>query len=162
MPMSRWAMAAGRRTWSRQHRAAQAPDLDRDGRRRQALSGTTRTGERRRRVAAPARARPRCMARGRRGLSSAHPQIAAVDGAVRQFRVGPILLQKSPQKFCETRISNNRIEAGKFLNQCCASTPDLESILRAQMGKIFLQQNRPEAVVLRCNQYPSTRSPRRR
>jgi NADPH-dependent curcumin reductase CurA len=47
------------------HRAAQAPDLDRDGRRRQALSGTTRTGERRRRVAAPARAR--CMARGAAG-----------------------------------------------------------------------------------------------
>src|SRR3974377_2372933 len=63
---------------------------------------------------------------------------------------GPILLQKSPQKFCETRISNNRIEAGKFVNQCCASTPDLESILRAQIGKIFLQHNRPNAEVSRC------------
>jgi hypothetical protein len=67
--------------------------------------------------------------------------------AVRGVRVGPILLQKSPQRLCEIRIGNNRIDAVKFLNQCCARAPDLESILRAQMGKIFLQQYRPEAVV---------------
>jgi hypothetical protein len=56
--------------------------------------------------------------------------------------LGPILLQKSPQTFCEIRIGNNRIDAGKYLNQCCASAPQLESILRGQIGKIFLQQYR--------------------
>src|SRR5215472_9684421 len=58
---------------------------------------------------------------------------------------GPIFLQKSPQRFREIRIGNNRIGAGEYLNQCCASTPELESILRCRMGKIFLQQNRPKA-----------------
>jgi hypothetical protein len=59
------------------------------------------------------------------------------------FQCWPILLQKSPQTFCEIRIGNNRIDAGEYLNQCCASVPHLESILRGRMGKIFLQQYRP-------------------
>src|SRR5207302_8394402 len=42
-------------------------------------------------------------------------------------------------------IRNNRIGANGFLNQRCALTPDLESILRTQTGKILLQQNRHEA-----------------
>src|SRR6516164_5666651 len=62
----------------------------------------------------------------------------------RDFRVGPILLQKSPQRFCEIRIGNNRIDVGEYLNQCCGSASQLESILRGRMGKIFLQQYRPE------------------
>jgi len=52
-------------------------------------------------------------------------------------------LQKSPQALCEIKIGNNRIDAGEYLNQCCASAPQLESILRSRMGKIFLQQYRP-------------------
>jgi hypothetical protein len=55
----------------------------------------------------------------------------------------PILLQKSPQRFCEIRIGNNRIDTCEYLNQCCASAPELESILRGPMVKIFLQQYRP-------------------
>jgi hypothetical protein len=58
-----------------------------------------------------------------------------------------MLLQKSPHKICEMRIGNDRIGVGKFLNLCCAPGPDRESILRAQMGKIFLQQYRPQAAV---------------
>jgi hypothetical protein len=58
---------------------------------------------------------------------------------------GWILLQKSPQTLCEIRIGNNRIDAGEYLNQCCASAPQLESILRGQMGKIFLQQYRVQS-----------------
>src|SRR5436309_14727329 len=58
---------------------------------------------------------------------------------------GPILLQKSPRRSCRIKIRNNRIGANGFLNQRCALTPDLESILRTQMGKILLQQNLPQA-----------------
>src|SRR5436305_14766556 len=54
----------------------------------------------------------------------------------------PILLQKSPRRSCRIKIRNNRIGANGFLNQRCALTPDLESILRTQTGKILLQQNR--------------------
>ena len=59
-------------------------------------------------------------------------------------RSGPILLQKSPQSFCEMRIGNNRIDAAEYLNQCCVSASELESILRGQMDKIFLQQYPPQ------------------
>ena len=41
-------------------------------------------------------------------------------------------------------MRNNRIGANEFLNQCCAFTPDLESILRARMRKIVLQHNPPD------------------
>src|SRR6516165_9836763 len=50
-----------------------------------------------------------------------------------------------------------RFDAGEYLNQCCASAPQLESILRGQMGKIFLQQYRPKAVITKV-----ILSPRRR
>src|SRR5207247_963476 len=56
---------------------------------------------------------------------------------------GPILLQKSPRRSCRIKIRNNRIGANGFLNQRCALTPDLESILRTQTDKIVLQQNLP-------------------
>src|SRR5436190_24302054 len=65
-------------------------------------------------------------------------------------RFVPILLQKSPRRSCRIKIRNNRIGANGFLNQRCALTPDLESILRTQTGKILLQQNRHEAPV-RCD-----------
>src|SRR6266851_5884419 len=50
-----------------------------------------------------------------------------------------IVLQKSPWRSCRIKIRNNRIGANGFLNQRCALTPDLESILRTQTGKILLQ-----------------------
>jgi hypothetical protein len=46
------------------------------------------------------------------------------------------------------KIRNNRIGANGFLNQRCAWTPDHESILRAQTGKIVLQHNLPKADIL--------------
>src|SRR5438445_9929921 len=52
------------------------------------------------------------------------------------------MLQKSPRRSCRIKIRNNRIGANGFLNQRCALTPDLESILRTQTDKIVLQQNR--------------------
>jgi hypothetical protein len=42
----------------------------------------------------------------------------------------------------EQVAGNNRIGAGNFLNQYCALLADLESILLAQVLKIFLQQYR--------------------
>src|SRR5437899_8366585 len=45
-------------------------------------------------------------------------------------------------KAATIKIRNNRIGANGFLNQRCALTPDLESILRTQTVKILLQQNR--------------------
>src|SRR5437016_11189098 len=57
----------------------------------------------------------------------------------------PIVLQKSSLRGCRIKICNNRIGANGFLNQRCALTPDLESILRAWTGKIVLQHNRHEA-----------------
>jgi hypothetical protein len=62
----------------------------------------------------------------------------------------PILLQKSPQRSCEMRIGNNRIDAAEHLNQRSASAPEIESILRGQMGKIFLQQYRSYPDVAIC------------
>src|SRR4029450_5866430 len=55
------------------------------------------------------------------------------------------MLQKSPWRSCRIKIRNNRIGANGFLNQRCALTPDLESILRARTGKIVLQHNRPQS-----------------
>ena len=64
-----------------------------------------------------------------------------------------IVLQKSSRRGWSRKIRNNRIGANGFLNQRCASTPDLESILRARMGKIVLQHNRGQSgpLVLRSS-----------
>src|SRR6266446_6019718 len=56
-----------------------------------------------------------------------------------------IVLQKSPWRSCKIKIRNYRIGANGFLNQRCALTPDLESILRTQTDKIVLQHNLPGA-----------------
>src|SRR5260370_36569143 len=56
-----------------------------------------------------------------------------------------IVLQKSPWRSCKIKIRNYRIGANGFLNQRCALTPDLESILRTRTGKIVLQHNLPQA-----------------
>src|SRR5262249_45059624 len=66
-------------------------------------------------------------------------------------RYWPILLQKSPSEHCGIEICNNRIGAEAFLNRCCALVGVLESLLRAWMLKILLQQNRPKADIARCN-----------
>src|SRR5438094_6634195 len=55
--------------------------------------------------------------------------------------VGWIVLQKSPSGRCEIEICNNRIGTPALLNRCCALTPDLESMFRAEMIKIALQHN---------------------
>jgi hypothetical protein len=60
-------------------------------------------------------------------------------------RFVPTLLQKSPRAFCGIEIRNNRIGMNEIANRCCALAADLESILLAQMRKIFLQQNLPFA-----------------
>jgi len=62
-------------------------------------------------------------------------------GNSRMSALRGIVLQKSPRRGWSRKIRNNRIGANGFLNQRCASTPDLESILRARMGKIVLQHN---------------------
>jgi hypothetical protein len=87
----------------------------------------------------------------------------------------PIVLRKSPWEGIKMR--NNRIGASGFLNQRCALTPDLESILRARTGKIVLQHNPPESgqiadvsvspvcanrVITQRGQQHPIRSPRRR
>src|SRR6266516_5418474 len=64
-------------------------------------------------------------------------------------RFWQIVLQKSSLRGCRIKICNNRIGANGFLNQRCALTPDLESILRAWTGKIVLQHNRHFAT-FRC------------
>src|SRR3954447_16791570 len=65
-------------------------------------------------------------------------------------RYWPILLQKSPRGSCRIRIRNNRIGTNGFLNLRCLFVLDLESILRAGMSKILLQQNRPFSDVAQC------------
>jgi hypothetical protein len=50
----------------------------------------------------------------------------------------------------ELLARNIRIEAREFLNQHCALALGLESILRAGLLKIVLQQNRPEDEVNGC------------
>jgi hypothetical protein len=62
--------------------------------------------------------------------------------------VVPIVLQKSPSRLCEIEICNDRIGARAFLNRCCAFAPDLESMLRDKMLKIFLQQYLPKDGVI--------------
>jgi hypothetical protein len=54
-----------------------------------------------------------------------------------------MLSKKSPQKGCGIEIRNNRIRQVEFLNQCCASEIDLESILLGGTSKIFFRQYRP-------------------
>src|SRR6266478_5267312 len=74
------------------------------------------------------------------------------DGLMRSWRADSLclrrarsrnypMLQKSPRRSCRIKIRNNRIGANGFLNQRCALTPDLESILRALTGKMVLQHN---------------------
>src|SRR5438128_3511366 len=79
------------------------------------------------------------------GLSRQRTAMSALRG---------ILLQKSPRRSCRIKIRNNRIGANGFLNQRCALTPDLESILRTQTGKILLQQNLPKAAVSTRSKIP--------
>src|SRR5260370_30586511 len=78
------------------------------------------------------------------------------DGLMRSWRADSLrlrrarsrnypMLQKSPPRGCRIKICNNRIGANGFLNQRCALTPDLESILRTQTGKILLQHDLPQA-----------------
>src|SRR4051794_37736957 len=62
-------------------------------------------------------------------------------------RYWPILLQKSPRGSCRIRIRSTRIGTNGFLNLRCLFVLDLESILRAWMSKILLQQNRPDSEV---------------
>jgi hypothetical protein len=57
----------------------------------------------------------------------------------------PIVLQKSPSGLHEVEICNYRIGAPVLLNRCCAFQPDLESIFLAEMLKILLQHNLPQA-----------------
>src|ERR1700748_211986 len=66
-----------------------------------------------------------------------------VEACLRHVRFTPILLQKSPRESCRIETRNNRIETNGFLNQRCACAPDVESMLLAQMRKIFLQHYRP-------------------
>jgi len=53
----------------------------------------------------------------------------------RLVRDGPILLQKSPQRFCEIKIGNNRIRAAEYLNQCFASVPSLNQSCAVRWAK---------------------------
>src|SRR5262249_47505269 len=81
--------------------------------------------------------------------------------AAAYVRFGPILLQKSPSEHCGIEICNNRIGAEAFLNRCCALVGVLESLLRAWMLKILLQQNRPKADSCSAAKKIVIRSPRR-
>src|SRR2546427_6583230 len=82
------------------------------------------------------------------------PQKPTNGQTARYVRFVPILLQKSPRRSCRIKIRNNRIGANGFLNQRCALTPDLESILRTQTGKILLQQNLPRPVIALASERP--------
>jgi hypothetical protein len=55
------------------------------------------------------------------------------------------LLQKSTRGSYRIGIRNNRIGTNGFLTLRCLSVLDLDSILRAWMSKILLQQNRPDS-----------------
>src|SRR5262245_63481695 len=79
------------------------------------------------------------------------PPEAAVQWTFRNGRFVRIVLQKSPSGLCEIEICNYRIGAPVLLNRCCAFQPDLESIFLAEMLKILLQHNLPEAAVSRCS-----------
>jgi hypothetical protein len=76
---------------------------------------------------------------------SALPPKADMCSAPAHVRFGPILLQKLPRRNCKIQMRNYRIGANGFLNQRCALTPNLESILHVRVRKIFLQQYRPKA-----------------
>src|SRR5262249_9511392 len=56
-----------------------------------------------------------------------------------------IVLKKSPTGRCGEEIGNKGIEASRFLNHCCVSGLDLESIFRAQRRKLVFQHNRGTA-----------------
>src|SRR6516165_11119001 len=86
-------------------------------------------------------------------MSSGFAPRADIVAACWHVRFVPIVLQKSPSGLYEVEICNYRIGAPVLLNRCCAFQPDLESIFLAEMLKILLQHNLPEAVI---------RSPRRR
>jgi hypothetical protein len=62
-----------------------------------------------------------------------------------------MLSKKSPRGSCGIEKCNNRIEKSDSLNQRCALAPDLESILRAQTGKILFRQHRSQPVRLRAS-----------
>ena len=57
----------------------------------------------------------------------------------------PTVLQKSPSGHRGMGICNDRIGARALLVLSCAVMRDLESMLRAGMRKILLQQNSPES-----------------
>jgi hypothetical protein len=62
-----------------------------------------------------------------------------------------MLSKKSLQKGCGIEMRNNRISQVEFLNQCCASQTDFESILLGGSRKIFFRQYRPKANVALTN-----------
>jgi hypothetical protein len=78
-----------------------------------------------------------------------------VEACLRHVRFTPILLQKSPRESCRIETRNNRIETNGFLNQRCACAPDVESMLLAQMRKIFLQHYRPVSTFKFCGLPPA-------
>jgi hypothetical protein len=74
-------------------------------------------------------------------------QFRTVEATSQNRRFVPILLQKSPSRCCGIEIYNNRIETHALLNQRCLFELDFESIFRAEMLKILLQQYLPLAVI---------------
>src|SRR5215831_7020087 len=76
------------------------------------------------------RAKPRAWAR--KSATSRNRTYAAEAADVGYV---PIVLKKSPTGRCGDEICNKRIEASRFLNRCCVSGPDLESIFRARRRK---------------------------
>jgi hypothetical protein len=68
--------------------------------------------------------------------------LAALSQASRHVRSGSMLSKKSPQRNCEIRIRNERIQVMEFLNQDCALAPDLESMLPRDPRKILFRQHR--------------------
>ena len=70
-----------------------------------------------------------------------------------------MLLKKSPRRSRGIGIRNNRIGENGYLNQRCVLAPDLESILRARMGKILFQQHRQEPNIDRAALSDSNRPP---
>src|SRR6516164_1315936 len=78
-------------------------------------------------------------------MSSGFAPRADIVAACWHVRFVPIVLQKSPSGLYEVEICNYRIGAPVLLNRCCAFQPDLESIFLAEMLKILLQHNLPQA-----------------
>jgi hypothetical protein len=77
-------------------------------------------------------------------MSASGHSATSRDGRV-MSALPPIVLQKSPSGVCGIGICNNRIRRRAFLNLCYTLERDLESIFRAGMLKIVLQQYRPQA-----------------